>query len=706
MSWKKVYEILDLCLWIINPLLIVLAVFDHQIQPGLFLQWLGKFHPLALHFPIVFGFLISIYFLFFQHKRIALETEKLLLAGNALLASIVAAFGILLSLGNAYEAELINWHKWGGVAVAILSWSFIYVLNLNVSFKRFLGLIFLVVLIGSTHKGAQLTHGVNALSFPQSAASASENEIASDSTATIYKLTIAPIFERKCVSCHGLDKTKGDLQLNTPENISMGGESGDLIEDGILLKTIHLPLEHESHMPPEGKLQLTDDEKSIIRLWVNSGGSFDLRLNELAKKDSLFALVSKYRDAVNQKAALNFDLPALDEFNSNYCSVNYLFNGSDEVEVNFFQGSNYNRENLKKLEKIKSSIVNLNMQGMPLAKEDLDIILQFSNLQKLNLNSTKLDIASLEVLKSLTKLETVSISGIDFNADELDKFLEGAKFSSLNVWSQKADKKQLENVIAKYPKIDIIVGDNMEDEIMKISNPTIAQDSSIFASHLTVKLKHLLKGVVIKYTTDGSEPDSLKSSEYSTPLVLSENTVLKIKAFKPGWISSDVVQRTFYKSGIKPDTIYLVSDPHPKYKNDGAKTLINFQLGENNTSNGEWLAYRDYDMEFVVGFKQEKPLKSIYLNTFIDIGAYIFPIKKIIAMGSNDGKNFEKITEVNFPDGKETDVRGAVPFICSFPEGTSYKYYKFTVANLKKLPAWHRGKGEAAWIFVDELFLN
>jgi hypothetical protein len=704
MSWKKVYEILDLSLWIINPLLVVLAVFDYKFQPGLFLQWLGKFHPLALHFPIVFGFLVTIYFLFFQHKRIPLETERLLLSINALLASFVAAFGILLSLQGAYEAELINWHKWGGVAVAILSWLFIYALNLNVNLKKILALLFLVVLIGSTHKGAQLTHGVNALSFPKSAET--ETQITTDSTATVYELSVAPILARKCVSCHGDDKTKGGLQLNTPERITMGGESGDLFDDGILLKTIFLPLEHESHMPPEGKLQLTDDEKSIIRLWVKSGGNFEIRLNELAANDSLFRLVNNYQDAVNQKAALNFDLPALDEFNSNYCSVNYLFNGSDEVEVNFFQGSNYNRENLKKLEKIKTGVVNLNMQGMPLTKEDLDIILQFSNLQKINLNSTKLDIGSLEVLKSLPKLETVSISGIDFNADELDKFLDGSKFSSLHVWSQKADKKQLENVIAKYPGINIVVGDNLEDEIMKISNPSIEQDSSIFANRLTVKLKHLLKGVAIKYTTDGSEPDSLKSSEYSTPIVLSENTVLKIKAFKPGWISSNVVQRTFYKSGIQPDTIFLLTDPHPKYKNDGAKTLINFQLGESNTSNGEWLAYRDYDMEFVVGFKQTKPLKSAYLNAFIDIGAYIFPIKSIIAMGSNDGKNFEKIAEVNFPDGKESDPRGAISFNCDFPDGTSYKYYKFTVANLKKLPSWHRGKGEAAWVFVDELFLN
>jgi mono/diheme cytochrome c family protein len=704
MNWKKVSEVLELCLWIINPLLVILAIFDAKIQPGLFFQWLGKFHPLALHFPIVFGFLISIYFLVFQRKRIPPETEKLLLSLNALLASVVAAFGILLSLQNSYETDLLNWHKWGGVAVAILSWSFIYVLNLNISLKKLLGFLFLVVLIGSTHKGAQLTHGVNALSFPKSAES--EKEITIDSTATVYQLGIAPILEQKCVSCHGTDKTKGGLQLNTPGNISLGGESGDLFDDGILLKTIHLPLEHESHMPPKGKLQLTDDEKNIIRLWVKTGGNFELRLNELAANDSLFILTNKYRDALNKKAALNFDLPGLEEYNSNYCSVNYLFHGSDEVEVNFFQGSNYNHAYLKKLEKIKASIVSLNMQGMPLTKEDLDIIMQFSNLQKLNLNSTNLEIGSLEVLKSLPKLKSVSISGIDLTDKELDKFLDGSKFSSVNVWSQKADKKQLENVIAKYPDINIVVGDNLEDKIMKISNPTISQDSSIFSNQLTVRLKHLLKGVEIKYTTDGSEPDSLKSREYETPILLTENTVLKIKAFKPGWINSDVVQRTFYKSGIQPDTIYLVTDPHPKYKNDGAKTLVNFQLGEGNTSNGEWLAYRDYDMEFVIGFKQSKHLKSAYLNALVDIGAYIFPIKSIVVEGSNDSKNFEKITEVKFPDGTESDQRGATAFNCDFPDGISYKYYRFTVANLKKLPAWHRGKGEPAWIFVDELFLN
>jgi hypothetical protein len=31
---------------------------------------------------------------------------------------------------------------------------------------------------------------------------------------------------------------------------------------------------------------------------------------------------------------------------------------------------------------------------------------------------------------------------------------------------------------------------------------------------------------------------------------------------------------------------------------------------------------------------------------------------------------------------------------------------KVVVAPVMKLPAWHRGKGDRGWIFVDEIFVN
>jgi hypothetical protein len=710
MNEKKIGQTLELCLWILNPFMLVLAIFDQQIQPGVFFQWTGKLHPLVLHFPIVFGLLTGIYFLFFPQRRLPLDTEKLLLSINALFACGVAILGLLLSKQNAYDGELINLHKWGGIAVAILSFVFLYVLNFRFSLKKILAVLFVLVLVGSTHKGAQLTHGVNALSFPQTAVFSAEKEL-SDTTATIYEFGIAPILAQKCVSCHGADKMKGDLQLHTPEKILQGGKNGDILKGNLnaeagLIQRIHLPVTDEKHMPPDGKMQLTSEETSILSRWIKAGANFNTRLNELAKEDSLFVLVNKLRSASNQNVVQKTDLPDLEEFNSNYCTTNYLFSGSDEVEVNFFQGSFYNRENLKNLEKIKNNIVSLNMQGMPLAKEDLDIITQFKNLKKINLNSTGLNINTLDLLKTLTKLKAVSICGIKFTEAELDRFLNQSTFSSLNLWSDHVNEKQLEKLISKHPSIKFYVGDNLENVIMKINNPVIEQDTSIMSDHLDVKVKHLLKGVVIRYTTDGSDPDSLKSSEYTQPIRLSQNTVLKVKAFKTGWIASDLVQRTFYKSGIHPDTIFLIKTPDQKYRGNGAKTLIDYELGETNMSNGKWLAYRESDMEFVIGFNQPKLLNSVHFNALVDLEAYIFPVNSITVQGSNDGKQFKSVANVRLPEANKSELKRVNTYSCDFPKATSFKYYKLIASNLKKLPSWHPGKGEPAWIFVDEIILN
>jgi len=437
------------------------------------------------------------------------------------------------------------------------------------------------------------------------------------------------------------------------------------------------------------------------------GASFKIRLSQLAQKDSLLLLTKKATPVNGPKFEPKSNLPDLKALNSNYCTVNYLFNGADEVEVNFFQGSFYNHENLKKLEKVKDQVVILNMQGMPLKKEDLDLIVQFINLQKLNLNNTKLEITSLGILKSLPKLKSLSICGIEFDETALDKFLEKSGLTELNVWTKNGTYKQLEKLIAKYPNIKIIVGDNLDDQVMKISNPSIEQDSLIIPNHLDVKLKHLLKGVSIRYTTDGSDPDSLKSQEYKEIFRLSQNTVLKVKAYRAGWKSSDVVQRTYYKSEIHPDSIVLLTNPDSKHRGNGAKTLIDYDLGENNRYTDKWLGYKDSNLEFVIGFNQPKLLNSAFLNAYVEIGASIFPIVSIAVRGSNDGKLFKRIAETKFPAATKKDPSGAKTFTCRFPKGTSFKFYKFVVANCKKLPAWKKdGKGKPAWIFVDELFLN
>jgi hypothetical protein len=347
------------------------------------------------------------------------------------------------------------------------------------------------------------------------------------------------------------------------------------------------------------------------------------------------------------------------------------------------------------------------MQNMPLKDEDILFIATLSHLKKLNLNYTSLKINQLGPLQNLKELKTISICGLPYDEIALQKFLQNASFEKVQLWSSNLTREQSNRFIQQFPKIQFTIGDNLENELIKITNPIIQQDSSIIATHLDVAVKHFLKGTNIRYTTDGSDPDSIRSPLFTKPLRFNSNTTLKVKAFKPGWISSDVVQKTFYKSEIHPDTIYFITPPDKKYPGSGAKTLIDYELGEQNFSNGKWIAYRDTTMIFVIGFKQNKKLNEAHFNAFIDNAAYIFPILSIKVEGSNDGKQFSKINEVKFPSLEKGDMtRENKSFSCPITTNNAFKFYRFTLLNLKKLPEWHPGKRTHAWIFVDELFLN
>lgn len=720
MKPNKVFAFIGSTLWILNPFLIFIALFKDAIQMNLGMEWMGKFHPLLLHFPLVFGILIAMYLLFIPAGKLARAIEEPILLINALFAVLVAITGLLLSKENTYEGDLLTQHQWGGIAIALSSWALVFLNNYskkfqeNKSIRRSIGILLILLIIVFTHKGAQLTHGVDALSIPERTIIKEDttHKKILDSTASIYERAVEPILMDKCVGCHGPNKIKGNLQLDTKEHITKGGKHGSVLVlsgNASIIERIHLPLAEEKHMPPDGKPQLTPSEIKLLNDWISAGGDFNKKMLELDKTDSLFILANNYQAPIEKNKKHTNIGADLSEYNTNYCNAQYLYNGSNQIKVNFFQGSFYNREQLKKLEKIKDQIVSLNMQGMPLSKEDIKIIIGFTQLQQLNLNYTGLKIDELNSIKQLSKLKTLSIAGIEASINSINNLVKASSITQLNIWNNAIKIDQAALIQATKKDLVVTIGDNLEKEIIKIINPSIEQDSSIIPAHLDIPIKHVVKGTIVRYTLDGTDPDSLNSPIYKKPIRLYNNTVVKTKAFKPGWISSDIVQRNFYKSTIHPDSVLLLKMPDAKYTASGAKTLFDYELGDKNFGNAKWLGYKDANMEMVIGFNKVTSIKEIYFNALVNLGSYIFPIVSIDVMGSMDGKNYTLISKNNYPavtDATPKTLNETKGFSCAINKPTPYKYYKFVATNLKKLPNWHPGKGTPAWIFIDEIFLN
>jgi mono/diheme cytochrome c family protein len=91
---------------------------------------------------------------------------------------------------------------------------------------------------------------------------------------------IKPIFERSCLSCHGTQRPKGGLRLDSRESALKGGDSGKVILSGdsanspliLIVAGLHDEIDR---MPPKGKGDpLTPEEMGLLRAWIDQGAQW------------------------------------------------------------------------------------------------------------------------------------------------------------------------------------------------------------------------------------------------------------------------------------------------------------------------------------------------------------------------------------------------------------------------------------------------
>ncbi len=91
-----------------------------------------------------------------------------------------------------------------------------------------------------------------------------------------YAKDIKPIFDKSCIKCHGEEKQKAKLRLDSLEWILKGADGEDILSKGKsaeseLVHTIARVNEDEA-MPPEGKGDpLTKEQVGLVRAWIDQG---------------------------------------------------------------------------------------------------------------------------------------------------------------------------------------------------------------------------------------------------------------------------------------------------------------------------------------------------------------------------------------------------------------------------------------------------
>jgi len=101
-----------------------------------------------------------------------------------------------------------------------------------------------------------------------------QDETANDPDTVSFARQIAPIFKRRCYSCHAADKQQGGLRLDRRRNALAGGDNGPVVRPGKSGSSRIVALITEAvageRMPPKGPL-LSAAEVDTIRRWIDQG---------------------------------------------------------------------------------------------------------------------------------------------------------------------------------------------------------------------------------------------------------------------------------------------------------------------------------------------------------------------------------------------------------------------------------------------------
>ena len=299
-------------------------------------RFTGIFHPLIVHFPVALLTLAAIV------EMLRLKFRKEISADVTLVCLLISAGGAIASavVGWARAPMLkaddtLMVHRWLGVVLTVMTVALAGVAiagrrrpgSASLRWTETIGVFVaagLVALVG--HLGAELTHGEafvgnawaaaihprrSAPAIPQIQITretvqpkAADPKVAPSVNAQTPKAVVDPtdqfaggvdagkrrvdfltqvwpIFQSKCIECHGETKAKGRMRIDSKDEALKGGKTGPLWVAGksgeslILKRIVTDPNDPDGIMPPPEKGEIvTPEEYGLIKRWIDEGAEW------------------------------------------------------------------------------------------------------------------------------------------------------------------------------------------------------------------------------------------------------------------------------------------------------------------------------------------------------------------------------------------------------------------------------------------------
>lgn len=232
--------------------------------------------------------------------------------------------------------------------------------------------------------------------------------------------------------------------------------------------------------------------------------------------------------------------------------------------------------------------------------------------------------------------------------------------------------------------------------------PYFEASAKTFTDQLEVQINSYNKEVELRWGLD-TKTDEPDMNVYREIITLQQTSRIKSFASMNGK-NSLMEEAEFIK--IPSGRSVTISNPYDlQYTAGGDIALVNTLRGGVDFKTGNWQGYWGVDLDATIDLGESQIVKKIGAGFLQDQNSWIFMPEWVRFEVSMDGVEYRTLDKIENKIDEKEDGGIVKEFEIKIPK-QKIRYIKVFAKNKGFCPDWHKGAGEPAWIFVDEVWVK
>lgn len=467
-------------------------------------RFVGRLHPVLVHFPIA----LLIVALVFEIVALLVRREHARPSAAALGCAVLGAIGAAAATWAGWlnadleshgrgVASMIETHRWLGIAVCAFA-ALAVVCGLIGAAARAgaltgayrVCLVIAAALVGvAGHWGGTIVYGEGYLTealFPKppppppdlgsQLAELQAPDGAPPALTVDFATQIFPIFEANCIECHGPNRKKGNLRLDTRYHAfdARAANAQVIIPGDAWASDLHfrvtLPHDDPDAMPPEGDGEpLTPQQVALIETWINEGAIWtDAPLARApepppAETDPRAPLASIPSAALAAAPDLDQRDAALAALRERGAVATPVSPREPWTAVRFdLLDGGVTEADLALLEPLAPTLVSLNLAGTGVTDAHLAVLPALPRLERLHLERTAVTDEGVRRLADLPSLTYLNLYGASVTDHALVTIAQMPALESVYLWRTQVTPAAAALLSTLRPNLAVEMGDPLE----------------------------------------------------------------------------------------------------------------------------------------------------------------------------------------------------------------------------------------------------